>query len=248
MRPALESLPQLKAGVRQAYERLILDLRALPEPAFLDPSLLPGWTRAHVATHIARNADGHLRLLEAAAAGRRTEQYVGGREGRNTEIETGARRNASEIVADVERSSLALFEVWERTPEDVWGRSLHALIGERPAWHLVWGRWRELAIHHVDLICGYLPASWPHEFVDTLFDQVILGLPTRLTNDLSLTLSIPDGTQRHIGRDRPETLTIEGAKADVLAWMLGRVPEKSSVRCLTSEGEPHALPRLAPWG
>ncbi|MGH9202518.1 MAG: maleylpyruvate isomerase N-terminal domain-containing protein [Vicinamibacterales bacterium] len=248
MRPALESLSQLKAGVRQAYGRLILDLRALPEPAFREPSLLPRWTRAHVATHIARNADSHLRLLEAAAVGRSTEQYVGGREGRNAEIEVGARRNAREFVADVERSSLALFEVWERTPENVWGQTLNAMIGERPAWHLVWGRWRELEIHHVDLICGYLPTSWPHDFVDTLFDQVILGLPARLTNDLSLTLSVGDGSQRHIGLDRPENLTIEGAKADVLAWMLGRVLEKSSVRCLTPEGEHAHLPRLAPWG
>ena len=111
MKPALESLPQLKAGVRHAYERLILDLRGLPEPAFREPSLLPGWSRAHMATHIARNADSHLRLLEAAAVGRRTEHYVGGREGRNTAIEVGAHRNAREIVADVEHSSLALFEV-----------------------------------------------------------------------------------------------------------------------------------------
>ena len=115
-------------------------------------------------------------------------------------------------------------------PETVWGQTLQGLIGPRPAWHLVWGRWRELEIHHVDLTCGYLPESWPHEFVDALFSQVILDLPTRLTNDLSLTLSVVDESQQHFG-DRPENVTIEGAKADVLAWMLGGVPENTSVRC-----------------
>ncbi len=34
------------------------------------PSLLPGWTRGHVLTHIARNADSFVRVLEAARSGR----------------------------------------------------------------------------------------------------------------------------------------------------------------------------------
>ncbi|MET0910545.1 MAG: maleylpyruvate isomerase N-terminal domain-containing protein, partial [Ilumatobacteraceae bacterium] len=42
------------------------------------PSLLPGWTRGHVLTHIARNADSFVRLLEAAGRGEVVTQYAGG--------------------------------------------------------------------------------------------------------------------------------------------------------------------------
>ena len=41
----------------------------LSEAALRGPSLLPGWTRGHVATHVARNAEACLNLLHTAATG-----------------------------------------------------------------------------------------------------------------------------------------------------------------------------------
>ena len=55
------------------------------------PSLLPEWTRGHVLTHIARNADSFVRVLEAARRGEVVTQYEGGVAGRNADIEAGAR-------------------------------------------------------------------------------------------------------------------------------------------------------------
>ncbi|MGH9095430.1 MAG: maleylpyruvate isomerase N-terminal domain-containing protein, partial [Acidimicrobiales bacterium] len=40
------------------------------------PSLLPGWTQAHVVTHLARNADGLVNLLAWARTGIQTPMYV----------------------------------------------------------------------------------------------------------------------------------------------------------------------------
>ena len=40
------------------------------------PSLLPGWSRGHVLTHLARNADGAVNLLTWARTGVETPQYV----------------------------------------------------------------------------------------------------------------------------------------------------------------------------
>ena len=54
-------------------------------------SRLPRWTVGHVPTHLARNADAHVRMLEGAAAGEITDQYEGGA-GRSAEIEAGAGR------------------------------------------------------------------------------------------------------------------------------------------------------------
>ena len=50
----------LAAEVARSDERLLATARELDIAA---PSLLPGWTRGHVITHIARNADGYVNLL-----------------------------------------------------------------------------------------------------------------------------------------------------------------------------------------
>ncbi|MFG1879257.1 maleylpyruvate isomerase N-terminal domain-containing protein [Sphaerisporangium sp. NPDC049003] len=39
------------------------------------PSLLAGWARGHVLTHVARNADGHINFLTWARTGVYTPQY-----------------------------------------------------------------------------------------------------------------------------------------------------------------------------
>ena len=57
------------------------------------PSLLPEWTRGHVLTHIARNADSFVRVLEAARRGEVVTQYEGGVASRNADIEAGASRD-----------------------------------------------------------------------------------------------------------------------------------------------------------
>ena len=45
------------------------------EEAFAAPSLLPGWTRAHVLSHVARNADAMINLLRWAKTGVETPAY-----------------------------------------------------------------------------------------------------------------------------------------------------------------------------
>ena len=64
-------------------------------------SLLPGWTRGHVLTHIARNADGLRTLLLGAAEGVERKQYRS-REARDAAIDAGARRPIKEHLADIE--------------------------------------------------------------------------------------------------------------------------------------------------
>ena len=42
--------------IDQATQRLLDDARLIPEADLRAPSLLPGWTRAHVLAHVARDA------------------------------------------------------------------------------------------------------------------------------------------------------------------------------------------------
>jgi uncharacterized protein (TIGR03083 family) len=47
---------ELSDQIDQATQRLLDAARVITEPDLRAPSLLPGWTRAHVVAHVARNA------------------------------------------------------------------------------------------------------------------------------------------------------------------------------------------------
>src|SRR5215472_17296509 len=54
------------ASIGEATDRLLASAATLTDAAAREPSLLPGWTRGHVLTHVARNADGLGNLLRWA--------------------------------------------------------------------------------------------------------------------------------------------------------------------------------------
>ena len=72
-----------------ATERLLTTATALSDAQVREPSSLPGWTRGHVLTHIARNADGLGNLLIWARTGTETPMYPSARS-RGDDIEAGA--------------------------------------------------------------------------------------------------------------------------------------------------------------
>ena len=86
---------------RAAHVRLVARAEHLTDEQVRLPSRLPGWTVAHVLTHLARNADGHVRRLEGALRGQDLPRYPGGCQ-RDGEIDEGARRSAVYIVADLD--------------------------------------------------------------------------------------------------------------------------------------------------
>ena len=63
--------------VADANERFLDAIEGLTDDQVLRPSLLPGWTVGHVLTHVARNADSHVRRAEAAS--RRDGRPIRGR-------------------------------------------------------------------------------------------------------------------------------------------------------------------------
>ena len=92
---------------------------ALDDAAMLGPSRLPGWTRGHVLTHLARNADALVNLLTWARTGTPTPMYPSV-ESRNAGIEAGAARPAAEQRADLEATARRLMETARAmTPGDL---------------------------------------------------------------------------------------------------------------------------------
>lgn len=130
------------------------------------PSLLDGWTRGHVLTHLARNAERHVHLFECAARGEIGDQYPGGMSQRNADIEDGAMRSASEIAADLRRNVWNLEAQWAHASPEAWQGSARRPGGQVvPVSDLVFLRWREVAIHIVDLAMGFGHESWSDFYV-----------------------------------------------------------------------------------
>jgi uncharacterized protein (TIGR03083 family) len=139
-------------GATRTHRRLEGTVGALTEDDARGPSALPGWTRGHVITHIARNANAIDGMTEAAKRGEMQPMYPGGSDERDRDIEAGAPRGVAELLADLEAAQRGLEETWASVPEDVWQTGTgYRLAGPATIADFVFIRWRESSIHSVDL-------------------------------------------------------------------------------------------------
>ncbi|MFD0885995.1 maleylpyruvate isomerase N-terminal domain-containing protein, partial [Streptosporangium algeriense] len=94
----------LQAELAASNDRLLATAAKLSDADVAGGSRLPGWSRGHVLTHLARNADSLVNLLAWARTGVETPQYPDPRR-RDLDIEGGAGRPAREQLADLEGST-----------------------------------------------------------------------------------------------------------------------------------------------
>jgi maleylpyruvate isomerase len=181
-------------------------ISGLDDDGMRAPSTLPRWSRGHLLTHIARNADSHVRRAHGAARGEMVDQYLGGFEGRAADIEAGAARPAAEILADVEATSAAVAAAWAAVPDDAWGNLTRDVGGrERPLDAVAGRRWQELEVHLTDLDLGPTYRDWSDDFVAVWLPKRRAELPDRL----------PPGAEA----PPPDALD----ERDELAWLYGRI-------------------------
>ena len=155
---------QLNDQIDQATQRLLGTARVISEPDLRAPSLLPGWTRAHVLAHLARGADAMRNLLVGVRSGQDRPAYVSA-EARQADIEYGAGTRASELMADLADSAMALRTVARQLPDEGWRVPVRILDSAPfPAAELLTRRLVEVELHHCDLGAGYGPADWPAAF------------------------------------------------------------------------------------
>jgi maleylpyruvate isomerase len=250
MEVTADDLGGLLRAATAAHRRMQVSASRVTDDDCRGPSLLPGWSRGHVLTHWARNADGQSRMLLAAMHGEIAEQYPGGDERRESEIEAGANRPARLILSDVRTATGQVEDVWRRMPPDAWSRPTAARIGLRPAWMSVWARWRETEIHHVDLNIGYTHSSWPAEFVDLMLPRVMPTLATRLTEEITVQAETTDRDPLATATTADTTgdpLIVRGPASAILCWLLGRVSAAAADLEVTRCGQPWRLPRLRAW-
>lgn len=231
------------AHLRTTTSALVLgiELERWTDDDVRQPSLLPNWTRAHVLTHLARNADSISRTVSGALRGELVVRYPDGDTGRNADIEAGAGRGVTELIADVRESAERLDRLFGAVADaDGWTLP----TPERPVGRYTWTRWREVEVHRVDLAGGYGPSDWPPAFVSYLVPKVIAQLseridaPTRIevTESGSVTTDLP-GSHWTVGEGDP--VAVAGPDWAIAAWLIGR-PEAAA-------GALTAAPPLREW-
>ena len=155
---------ELSDQVDAATQRLLDDARTLSEADLWAPSLLPGWTRAHVVAHVARNADAMRNVLAGARSGESRPAYASA-DAREAGIEQGAGLSAAELMADLAGSAMALRAVARQLPDEAWQFEVRMMDSATfPAAELLTRRLVEVELHHCDLGAGYGPANWPAAF------------------------------------------------------------------------------------
>jgi maleylpyruvate isomerase len=165
---------ELSDQIDDATQRLLSTARLLAEPDLRAPSLLPGWTRGHVLTHLARNADAMRNLLAGVRTGTDRPAYASAA-ARAADIEAGAGRPPAPLLADLADSAMALRTIARQLPDEAWPAEVRMLdSGPFPAAQLLTRRLVEVELHHADLGAGYGPADWP-----AAFDALELAEPMR---------------------------------------------------------------------
>lgn len=194
------------SGALHAHERLRVDLLGLNNEMVQRPSRLPGWTVAHALTHLARNADSHVLMLQAAQRGEIAAQYPGGVEQRSADIEAGVDRSAAALVADVGESNARLEATWLAMTDEGWkGQGLSAL-GPVAINDLPFRRWRETVVHHADLGLAYGWRDWPADYVRAELGRLGMQWASRRPMGLTTLPAIAIGLSDH----------------ERAAWLLGR--------------------------
>jgi maleylpyruvate isomerase len=155
---------ELNDQIDQATQRLLDDARTIPEADLRAPSLLPGWTRAHVLAHVARGADAMRNLLIGARSGQDRPAYASA-QAREADIDRGAVMRAGDLMADLADSAMALRAIARQLPDEAWPVQVRVLDSAPfPAGGLLTRRLVEVELHHCDLGTGYSPADWPAVF------------------------------------------------------------------------------------
>ena len=205
------------AGIADSAASLAATAQALTDDDLDEASALPGWTRAHVLTHVAQAADSRTGLLRAAQAGRIGQQYPS-EQARADAIDAGAHRPAGIIRADLDRAIQECLTAIQEHPSQLWDAPAILLHGgSQPVRRVLPGLRRELEYHHVDLAAGYKPHDWPADFVATEL-PVVTALMDGRADAPPMTLA--DHGMLHIGTSPPVDVT--GPPAAMLAWLSGR--------------------------
>lgn len=197
-------------------ERLVATAERLGDADVRAPSLCPGWTRGHVLSHLARNAEALSRVCAAVLTGEPDTMYDSV-EARDADIEAGAGRSAAELASDLRTQAAALAPQLTRLGVEHIGTTVERVPGGQliAAERVPFMRLREVVWHHVDLDAGYGFADTPDELVHLFLDDAVARLASS-DGAPGLAIRTDEGDEWTIGDGRA---TIAGSRWGVLYWL-----------------------------
>ncbi len=219
--PAAEQLETLRGMMSSATAQLLGDTIAVTDEDWRSPSRLPDWSRGHVGSHVARQADALSRLLSGAVSGTPGQMYESDQQ-RDAEIEDGSGRTGLDLQIDLDTAAERL---WERMEEvdaaGKWSESVTLRGGATvPARLLPLARLTEVVLHHVDLDIGYEIAAIDGPVAGWLIEWCSLRLRAR-EGFPSLSLIIDGGEAVAVG-STGEAREVRGPAPQLLGWLTGR--------------------------
>lgn len=218
-------------AVRRACAVLCAAVDELDDAALCQPTRLTGWTRGHVVSHLARNADGLVNLLHWARTGIESPMYTSPAD-RDAAINEGANRLARVQQEDLRAADERFFMATEIMSESDW--EAHVLNGQAlpiGVSLVPWMRLTEVLVHLVDLDVGPgfddvvelagEQAELLIDYVATRYDERP-GIPS-----VRLAVDLPSGAQHTwLLGDTGGPHEVRSAAAPALAWLTGRSTEE----------------------
>ncbi|MDR1767325.1 MAG: maleylpyruvate isomerase family mycothiol-dependent enzyme [Propionibacteriaceae bacterium] len=200
--------------VSEATSRLVGETIALGLDEWRAPSRLPGWSRAHVATHLTRNADdlGWLALNERLDKRPTTDS-----DAYFAAMERGADRDALELQIDLDTSAGALSRVFAAVPD--WKRPVELRGYSYPLAILPVIRLHEVCLHRLDLGLGAEAFQ-----IEAETGRYLLRWAAHKVADQSppaLQLVSDSGLSLRLGQGEPRK--VRGTDAALWAWLCGRL-------------------------
>ena len=226
-------------ALHESTQRLVRSVDALTEDEWRAPSLLPGWSRAHVAAHLALNAEGLAGALEGLVAGEQVPMYVSP-EARDHDIDELAAGDAAPVRDRLLASTTRFADAVAALAPEHWAADIERVPGGTTfaAAAVPAMRWREVEIHHADLGAGYSRHDWDPVFADAVVDTLAARLAD---HEPGFTVVLTDADRsREVGSVAAGAPEVRGSAADVAWWLSGRGDGEG----LTCDGE---LPRIGQW-
>jgi maleylpyruvate isomerase len=228
MSEASDKLAAVRALVTASTQRLLGDTIGVDQEDWSGPSRLPRWSRGHVATHLARQADGLARLVEWARTGHRQEMYAS-LQAREDEIEAGAGRTGLELQVDLDTSAEHLSGAFagldDETAENGSGRAWDVEVelrgGQRVVARLLpLARLTEVVLHHIDLDIGFAVTDVDDETAEWLLEFAGHRLGAR-DEFPRLELVSDTGFHTTLGSSGAAR-QVTGSSPALLGWLTGR--------------------------
>ena len=223
--------------------RLVRTVDGFHGPDWSAPSLLPGWSRAHVVAHLALNAEALTRVLHGLVADAESPlSMYDSDEKRNLDILDLAEARPGEIRARLMAGTTIFQDAIDAVPDGTWETRIERTPGGRAIRIAAFPgmRLREIEIHHVDLDAGYRTRDWSPAFSEHALD----AMTRRLDPEQPFEVRPLDSKRTWVlGPDDSEYAVpvVTGPAADLAWWLTGR-PAPDTLSC--SRGE---LPEIGAW-